>query len=56
MFISKKKFKALEKRIADLEVQVQSQQVQRVTVSSNEICNAISLGCGQALSSRPFQA
>ncbi len=30
MWISKKKYKALEKRIADLEVQVQSQQNQRL--------------------------
>ncbi len=28
MWVSKKKFKALEKRIADLEVQVQGQQIQ----------------------------
>lgn len=36
MFISKKKFKNLEKKIADLEEQVQSQQT-KITLSVNTV-------------------
>ena len=46
MFISKKRFTALEKRIADLEVQVQSQQKieSHFTIDEKQICLAVK-GC-----------
>ncbi|MBU5331445.1 hypothetical protein KQI61_04485 [Anaerocolumna aminovalerica] len=41
MFISKKKYQALEKRIADLEGQVQSQQEIKVSIVADEISRQI---------------
>lgn len=42
MWISKKRFKALEKRIADLEGQVQGQQENSFSVNSPNISGRVS--------------
>lgn len=41
MFISKKKFNALEKRIADLEMQVQSQQKMEIKIDGKMLYSVV---------------
>lgn len=52
MWISKKRLKALEKRIADLEVQVQSQQVD-ITFDGRELSRSIVQSLREAIRDIP---
>lgn len=56
MFISKKRWQALIKRVADLEVQVQSQQKVRFMIDGQELAKAVSEGARHALKSQAVQA